>query len=139
MNTINVIPTPQKAVIQKGVFKVSAATKIFLGESTEEGKFTAAQINDALKEFGSTKLSLGKAEEKKMPKKNYIFIGTPFSEIGGRLLKEHGGTLTNEMKDEGYFLKITPTCILIIAESEKGLFYGAMTLVQLLQIGRAHV
>lgn len=133
MNTINVIPTPQKAVIQKGVFKVSAATKIFLGESTEEGKFTAAQINDALKEFGSTKLSLGKAEEKKMPKKNYIFIGTPFSEIGGRLLKEHGGTLTNEMKDEGYFLKITPTCILIIAESEKGLFYGAMTLVQLLQ------
>ncbi len=129
----NIIPTPQQMTAKKSYFKITSTTKIVLGSDSKEERFAAQQINDELATMSERTLKVvGESSVRKLTS-NYIFIGSPSPEFGKKFLKERKGTLTPAMKDEGYFLDADQDGVVIIAESNKGKFYGVMTLVQLLR------
>lgn len=135
-----IIPTP-KSVIEKNInFKIISTTKIVLGSDSKAEQFIAQQLNDELIARKDPPLESVDAKSRRKLTTNFIFIGKPTSDYGKKFLAERKATLTNEMKVEGYFLDVTTKNVVIIAESDKGLFYGMMTLLQLLQMeGRSLV
>jgi hypothetical protein len=127
-----VIPTPQQVSSKKIHFKITAGTKIILGANSKQEQFAAQQITD---EFGKQKEAqlkvVGENSLRKLPA-SFIFIGSPSSDYGRQFLRDRKGTLTPAMKDEGYFLDVDANGIVIIAESDKGKFYGVMSLMQMI-------
>lgn len=128
-----ILPTPQSVVEKNSRFKITSATKIVLGSDSHAERFIAQQLND---ELSVRKIMMLKVVGDKSVRKlssNFIFIGKPATGYGKKFLAERKGKLTPEMKAEGYFLDSDPNGIVIIAESDKGLFYGAMSLLQMLR------
>lgn len=126
----SIIPTPQQLILKTNRFKFSSGTKIILSSNSKEERFAAEQIVDEFRTGKGAQLKVvGENAIRKLPA-NYVFIGGPASDYGRRLLKERKGELTPAMKEEGYFLDVDPNGIVIVAESDKGKFYGVMTLLQ---------
>lgn len=131
---ISVTPTPQEMTLKSGNFRITAQTKIILGEGAlSEDAFTAGQINVQLKEFKQAGLKVIKEGAVKKLTSNYIFIGSPTSRIAGQWLKSKKVSLDPAMKDEGYILSTDKNGVVIITESSRGRFYGVMSLCQLME------
>lgn len=131
---IPVTPTPQEVTLKSGSFKITAQTKIILGEGAlGEDTFAAEQINAQLKEFKQTGLKIVKEASVKKLTSNYIFIGSPASRIAGQWLESKKASLDPAMKDEGYILNADKDGIVIIAESPRGKLYGVMSLCQMME------
>jgi hypothetical protein len=129
-----ILPTPQSFVDKNSVFKITSSVRIVLGSNSKSEQFIAEQLNNEISVRKETRLKVTPEDAVRKLTTNFIFIGKPSSEFGKKLLKERKGTLTPVMKTEGYFLDIDANGIVIIAESEKGMFYGVMSLMQLLEI-----
>lgn len=108
---LHIVPQPNSLVEQKGVFKITGKTVIVA--STEDVKAVVDFFVGKLEL--STGYTLATQEEK--PSKNYVLVS-----IDPQL----------ELNEEGYTFKSTPSGIEIIGKSEKGIFYGLQTLLQLL-------
>ncbi|MBI2428179.1 MAG: family 20 glycosylhydrolase [Ignavibacteriales bacterium] len=130
---VTIIPEPRSVTAKTGHFKITSTTKIILGKGNAAEQFIAQQLNDELAFMKATQMKVTDEKSIRKLSTNYIFIGSPGTALGKKFLKERKGTLTSEMKTEGYFLEVDSKGIVIIAESEKGLFYGAMSLVQLIK------
>ncbi|HOC68312.1 MAG: Beta-hexosaminidase [Candidatus Hydrogenedentes bacterium ADurb.Bin101] len=126
------LPVPQEIQACDGVFPLTAET--FRFSLTTPSPEETAPLGDRLRE-SLERLSLPDALE--------ISDGGLF-----RLVMTVSDEPVSQPKDpaplpekaraEGYCLAITPTHIVIHAPSEKGLFYGMMTLEQLLLSAKAH-
>ena len=131
--SVLILPTPQQVLLKNTHCSIVSTTMILLGANSAGERMAAQQINDELRKWGKSQLHVeGAGSIDRLPE-SFIFVGSPASEIGRKLLTERKGTLTAEMKDEGYFLDVDSTGIVVIAESEKGKFYGAMSLVQMMR------
>ena len=131
--TPQIIPTPQ-TIIEKNVqFKITSATKIVIGTDNQTEQFIAQELNDELSLLKESPLKIVDEQSVRKLTSNFIFIGKPTTEYGKKFLRERKGALTSEMKSEGYFLDVDAKGIVIIAESDKGLFYGVMSLLQMLK------
>ena len=128
----SILPVPQKVTAASGQFKISSATKIVIGRNTPQMNFIAEQVNEELLELNETQLNVVPEESLRKLTANYIFIGSPSTKYGKQLLKQRNGTLTPEMKTEGYFLDVNRNGVAVIAESEKGMLYGVMSLLQII-------
>ncbi len=130
---LHIIPAPQHVTQRPGLFKITSQTRIVLGEgSRQEDAFAAEEINERLDELKDTRLKIMKEESLRRLTSNYIFIGSPRSDLAKDFLRRRDGALTSEMKEEGYFLDVNNEGVAIIAESARGRFYGVMSLLQLL-------
>lgn len=134
-----VIPTPQQITGKNIRFKISGGTKIVLGSNSKQEQFDALQLNEEFGKRGETQLKVVAEDALRKLPANFIFIGGPSSEYGRYLLKERKGSLLPEMKEEGYCLDVDANSVVIIAASEKGKFYGVMTLLQMLRRERKSV
>ncbi|MGA7161472.1 MAG: family 20 glycosylhydrolase [Bacteroidota bacterium] len=130
MSTI--IPTPQHTIVKNICFKVGPGTKIILGSNSKQEQFAAQQINDEFAGKKEVQLKIVSEHSLRKLPVSFIFIGSPTSEYGRQFLRERKGTLTPAMKEEGYFLDVDANGVVVIAESEKGKFYGVMSLLQML-------
>jgi hexosaminidase len=129
-----IIPMPQQIVAKPAQFKVTSSTKIILGVASPSDNFTAREINEDLLSLDKHQLKVVQERSVRKLTSNFIFIGSPSTEFGARLLRQRHGILTPAMKAEGYFLDVDDNGVVIIAESGKGRFYGAMSLLQLLHM-----
>ena len=128
-----ILPTPQQAVLKNTRFKFAPGTKIILGTNSKQEQFAAQQLNDEfVKEKGVQLKIVDEQSLRKLPA-SFIFIGSPASEYGRQFLRERKETLKPEMRDEGYFLDVDANAIIIIGESERGKFYGVMSLLQMMR------
>lgn len=130
---ISMIPTPQQVVFSGYRFKITSQTKIILGSGSSTEEFIAQQLNDELVQRKESQIKVTDVESVRKISTNFIYIGKANVSQSKKFLKERKGTLTNEMREEGYFLDSDEKGIVIIAESDKGLFYGMMSLLQLLE------
>lgn len=128
-----IIPTPQSIVEKKFHFKISSSTKIVLGSNTQAEQFIAELLNEEMLSRNAAVLKVVGEKAVRKLASNYLFIGKPSTEYGKKFLTERKGKLNPAMKTEGYFLDVDVNGIVIIAESEKGMMYGAMSLIQLLE------
>ncbi|MDD8018494.1 MAG: glycoside hydrolase family 20 zincin-like fold domain-containing protein [Bacteroidota bacterium] len=135
----SIIPTPQSIEENNTEFKITSATKIVLGGKSAELAFIAQLINDELKERKETLLKIVPEQSIRKLTGNFIFLGSPASEYGKELRQSRKAKLTPAMKAEGYFLDVDANGIVILAESEKGLLYGCMSLLQLFNNGRRSI
>ncbi len=112
-----IIPTPQRVSITEGAFDFSTIVKIGIEKS--EYKFIAFEISKSLKETFNidSKVVSGSGEVKLKLVKN-------ISEIID---------LKAPLYNQSYQLIITDKDITISAITERGLFYGAMSLIQLIE------
>lgn len=131
--TVTIIPEPQSVIMKSGQFKITSSTKIVLGAGNSTQQFIADQLNDELSARKEGILKISEEKEIRKLTTNYIFIGTPKTELAKKFLKERNGNLKPELKAEGYFLDVDPKGVVVIAETEQGLYYGMMSLLQLLR------
>jgi len=132
-STMTILPTPQQTVLKNTRFKVAAGTKIILGTNSKQEQFAAQQINDEFASRKEVQLKIVSEHSLRRLPASFIFIGSPASEYGRQFLRERKETLKPEMKAEGYFLDVDANNIVIIAESERGKFYGVMSLLQMIR------
>jgi hypothetical protein len=130
---LQLIPTPQKVILGQGRFTFSSDTKILLcNPKDEEDLFAASQLSDELQAElkvhpAFTKTSKGKT----------IVIGQPMRDkVLQRALKTAAITMPTELGNEGYVLCVSPSEIIIAANSGAGVFYGVQTLKQLIRSNR---
>ena len=128
-----IIPTPQQAVAMGGIFRITSATKIVLESNSKQERFDAQQINDELALRKEPTLAVVEARSLRQLPASLIFIGNAESESGRQLFNARHGTLRSEMAEEGYFLDVASGGIVIIAASERGKFYGVMSLLQMMR------
>ena len=131
--TLQIIPAPQTFVEKTVQFKITSSTKIVIGSDDQTEQFIAQELNNELSVLKESLLKVVDEQSVRKLKSNFIFIGKPTTVYGKKFLKERKGTLTAEMKSEGYFLDVDAKGIVIISETDKGLFYGVMSLVQMLR------
>jgi len=131
--SFKIIPTPQTIHPHAGSFKISSQTKIILGsETTKDDLFAVEELNAFLEELKGIRLKVSHENALRKYSSNHIFIGRSVSPLGKQLLSERGGTLTPAMKEEGYFLDVRDDGVVLIAESARGRYYGAMSLLQMI-------
>ena len=114
---IKIIPSPKTVKISEGTYQLTDNVKInIIGAASSEIDFTAGQIQESL---SSIKI---KSQSQKTDKPTE----------GINLILDKNFTIPSSVKnDEAYSLIINKNGIEIKACSPKGLFYGAMSLVQL--------
>lgn len=120
---IQVVPYPRIVNKQAGAFRLSPKTKIVIsGLNTSKNRFAAEILKQAL--------ALNKVEA-------IISEGQP--EKGSIVLLEYapGSRLVSkspaELSEEGYSLLVSKDGVSIQSTTEKGIFYGVMTLNQMLE------
>ena len=134
-----ILPTPQQTVLKNTRFKIAPGTKIILGTNSKQEQFAAQQINDDFADKKNSQLKVVSEHSLHKLPASFIFIGSPASEYGRQFLRERKETLRPEMKDEGYFLDVDANGTIIIGESEKGKFYGVMSLLQMVRRERRSI
>ena len=114
----SIIPGPASATQGEGHFTVTAATRVLCATGNADCAWVAGYFADLVKRSRGLQLSPGTGE----------------AAHGTILLRLSGG----QMPPEGYRLDITPDGVTVTAGSRAGLFYGAVSLWQLLtQVQRA--
>jgi hexosaminidase len=110
---VNVIPAPREAVLRDGAFTLTPdATVVY----TRESEPTAAYFLDLVRRTGGPALQAGAADARK----------TIRFEVSAR---------EGASNEEGYSLSVSPERIVVSASDSRGLFYGAVTLWQLITRG----
>lgn len=130
---VPVIPTPREFSPASGATRITSQTRIILGRgTTANDRFTADQLNEHLIAAGSPALGVSD-EGSRSRATDVVYIGTPVSGRGPAILRGAGLTFEEQMKAEGYILVIDRNGAAILGESERGRYYGMMTLLQLLK------
>lgn len=113
---LHIIPTPTsvESKAEQG-FQINKKTRIYISDDTEGSEFAAGYFADKIK--SSTGLKL-KIKEGVLAEPNSIHF-----------IKTHGH---KPGMDEGYKLDSSADRVFITATTDAGLFYGAITLLQLL-------
>jgi hexosaminidase len=128
---VHVIPEPQKIEVLTANFTITPTTAIVIGcGSTFREKFAAEQIRDEIRQLSSLTLKIINEGKTPLPA-NSIFLSCDSASIH---VRDAGLSFSPDMFREGYGLYVAPRRIVIAAQTSHGLFYGAMTLCQLLTI-----
>ncbi len=123
---LNIIPQPKSITRLKGEFKLNRKTKIYVIDSDDVSRKSAAILNDLLFKNYGFKLEV---TTNKSPKKNVIFI---FQKTLSTVAFQKDYVMPSDFA-EGYSLYVSPEKIRIDA-SETGQFYALQTLLQILPV-----
>ncbi|SKB71773.1 Chitobiase/beta-hexosaminidase C-terminal domain-containing protein [Salegentibacter holothuriorum] len=128
---ITVIPKPQELISSETEFSLEKTQDLWIN-SSKHNDFALQQLKDELTE------QMGVASEVvKSPKKASIILyaleENPDSKIKKYLPNSEK---LQEIGEQGYWLKIEENQIKLIANTEKGLFYGVQTLRQLIKTAK---
>lgn len=130
---LSVIPEPQEVIFYEARFNINLDTKIVVGEGSDASDyFTAQQLNEHLQELTGMKLNVLKESEVSNWSKIIFFGKLEQSKKSKELVKNSNFTSLMEIGQEGYFLQISDSLVVVIANSSQGLYYGCMTLNQLI-------
>jgi hexosaminidase len=111
-----IIPLPVKMELSNGQFTISAQSKIIYPAGNEEIKKIGEYLNQLVQKSTGFQFNISESER---PGRNCIILKTGnFPDLG----------------NEGYILKSSPKNIEISANKPNGLFYGVITLWQLINV-----
>jgi hexosaminidase len=117
---LSLVPLPAQLAMADGTFNVDAQTPIVVADRAEATQRTARYLSELLARTRGLRLSVNQGAA---------------TARGIVLLRDPRAAVTN---DEGYALDVTPQGIRISARDDAGLFYGAVTLWQLLTPDAQH-
>lgn len=128
------IPFPQHVTFFNETFKCDSTSRIVLGAGSGTAEnFVAALINDHLLSTCGFKLSVVQ-EENSTERKNILFLGSlKTSEFAREFSAQFDAATRARIGKEGYLLQAKSDMVAITANTSAGLFYGCMTLKQMLR------
>ena len=128
------IPEPQEVMEGSGQFFLDSTTTVVLGTDVRDrAGIIPEEVNALLESFGVKHLRVVD-EGRDLPARDYLYFGLLGSSKAARnYLADHGIAFTEAMHDEGYVLASDENRVFVAAETPEGLFYGCITLLQLLQ------
>lgn len=127
------IPKPIKVKPADGSFKWSGQMKVVLEPGNEDDRIAAETLVEACDARRLAKPVIVDSDGGRVPAKAVILAGDPCRHWALlQAMREEGLTLPANAGDEGYVLRVTPSRILIAANSPAGVYYGIQTLIQLL-------
>lgn len=118
---IPIVPTPKLLKSLGGDFHLKDNLKISVPNSTEDNSYSVELIQQTLKDFHKINSSV--------KSKGDIEISYIENEEENHIIKNLG--------DEGYLLRISKNKIELKANTSKGIYYAAMSLIQLLEKAEA--
>ncbi len=118
-NSIPIVPSPQAVTLQNGRLQLKHGLKVEIkGNSKDSLDFTAKLIKESIKKvIGITSIQKGK-----------IVPNVILEQVN----KADYADAPADLIDQSYSLAISPAGIRIKSVSPRGIFYGAMSLIQLL-------
>lgn len=131
---VPIIPQPQDAIFFDAAFRIDSLTTIVLSDDAADAdSFLVDLLSRAIAKKTGTRPNI--ANESEVSRwQNCILLGDPDR---SKKAKEFAQSLTPaslmELEDEGYFLQISDSLTVVLANSAAGLFYGCQTLIQLLR------
>jgi hexosaminidase len=129
---ITAVPYPQSVITHEDFFTITQTTRIVLGDgSTDAERFLAGEIQQALNGVLGVLLPIVEGDAERSA--GDIFIGL----VGVSNAATDGAhdRFTGDMDTEGYVFTSGSDGVLIAAKSSAGLYYGGMTLMQLIENG----
>ena len=131
--SLHLIPTPQKVMMGEDRFILSPDKLLYITDADDTTLLFPANLF-----IRETKKDLGFEPEYELDiKKAAILMGYRGREKKFDKQISSFAPSLDTLGDEGYVLQITPKRILLVANKDAGLFYGVMTLNQLVRSGRA--
>lgn len=127
----DLLPVPHEVAVQTGIFPVDFSGMRFSLTTTSEEE--AARLHSRLKE-SLARVALEATVE--VSQGDAFTLSLAAAETAASI-PPASAPLPEKARAEGYQLTIAPDGVLLRAESEKGLFYGMMTLEQLLLSAKA--
>lgn len=132
-----VIPRPKAITVTKEPFRLSAKTRIVIGDGASVGDKRGAELlkKEIATRFG---LELSLARSRALVQgRDVIVIGEPKRNSAlARLLVAERAVALPEGKSEGYSVSVTPRAVLIAGNDAAGSLWGAQTTIQLLAADR---
>lgn len=137
MKETSVIPTPQKTEIKDGFFALNEKTNLVFKNFNEKADFIQNEFQSELKEKFSLLLKFPVGSIKVSGNTIMFADLNDFTsdKIYGKMILENGLL----EKDESYLLDINSEKITVLANNSKGVFYGLMTLIQLVEINNKKI
>ncbi len=133
-DSIPIVPYPRNVFTKSGEFRVTGDTKLIVDPDFTSPKITAVkELQNAFQSqwgFAPGVLSATR------PQGGSVFLGRLQSPTGRQWLKKSGFRLPAKFQKEGYILDISPKRVVVLAQSQAGLFYGAASLIQLIHASK---
>jgi len=125
-----VVPYPQSVENIEGEFNFNPEARIVLGNgSTDAEVFLSKEIQSAIKNHVGFSLTIVNGDQNRTS--GDIFIGlAEHSSLAGSYATDR---FTDLMREEGYLLDIQSDGVFLIAYTSPGLYYGGMSLIQLVE------
>lgn len=128
---ITIIPKPQELISSEAEFNLEKA-QVLWTNSSQNNDFALKQLKNELSEQMSVA-----SEIVKSPKKASIILYSIEENPGSKIRKLlPDSEKLQKIGEQGYWLKIEESQIKLIANTEKGLFYGVQTLRQLIRTAK---
>lgn len=127
----NIIPKPQYQVNTSGSFNLSPKTKLYMNLKGKEKRMMAKYLRTL-----PVVLSYGRAKDTVNCIRLLLLTKKELreSETSKTLSKDKQNLLELEKYSQQYKLQITPRRIVVKANSDKGLFYGIQTILQMAEM-----
>jgi len=106
-SAITIIPAPRHLIPSPGTFRISASTRIILGDRTSREDVAAVEaLNEELILHGASALKDVQEKSLRSFKDNVIYIGLPDSRRGKDVLARKNAAFSDAMREEGYILAV---------------------------------
>jgi len=128
-----IFPTPKNIEMIGGEFNITESTTILLSQNPSEhdlflARLLMAELSDRYMQpaFMSKKADVPKTG-------SFILMGTTSNPLVMKFAEKNNIPNPENLGDEGYVLKILKNSVVVIANTDEGVFYGFQTLRQLLR------
>ena len=132
---LRLIPTPRQVVLRDGHFTFTGRVRIFLaGAKDKEDAFSGRALASEIKSDLGFDAAFARSFSGPC-----VAIGRPASDkVIRRQLALAGAAMPESLSAEGYVLAVTPSGVIVAANTGAGLFYGVQTLKQLIRSNSDH-
>ncbi|MDZ7377280.1 MAG: beta-N-acetylhexosaminidase [candidate division KSB1 bacterium] len=125
--SLKLIPQPREIQIEMSNFQFDSSLTISIGDPIHQ--FAAEQLQAEIREQFNLKIPIDRK-----PARKSILLGIPSSDkIIKQALQKAGLKCNARLGPEGYVLAISPSQIIIAANTQTGVFYGVQTLKQIIR------
>jgi hexosaminidase len=126
----HIIPSPKEIKMLDGNFIISPSTKIFIENlNYTETAFAASELASEIK----TEMNFSPQVTDRSSEKPIVLCLEGRDVKTSKILAAQKLSIPSSLGEEGYFLHITPSQVIIAATTEVGIFYGVQSLKQLIR------
>ena len=132
-NMLNLVPQPRIVEKGKGKFELSGLLLIMLGDGASDA-LPAELVAAAVREKSNIEARITREHDTARLEGKAIVFGDPRrSALTNRILRRNHVATLPSFGEEGYMIYVNEDNVVVAADRERGFFYGAQTLIQLVQ------